>query len=86
MTTLFYVAQFLVCVAVIADMYRRPESAWTSADRERGFWASIFGVLGLFGIGLIAAVIYVVFLVPRLSDASPGGGDVSDGFRKPPAR
>ena len=86
MNTLYYIVQLLVCIAVIVDMYRRPDSAWASADRQRGFWAGTFGVLALFGVGVVVVVIYLVFLVPRLRTPYAGGGEVSEGFRKPPAR
>lgn len=85
MTTVYYIVQLLLSAVVIVDMYRRPDSAWATADRQRGYWAGIFGVLAFFAMGVIVVVIYLVFLMPRLRAPDAGGGEVSDGFRKPPA-
>ncbi len=77
----YYWAQALVTAVVIYDMYRRPESAWAAADRQRIFWALLLGALGAFGLGPAGWLAYGLVVYPKLgagSDPFP----VSEEFRK----
>lgn len=79
--TAYYWFQAVATLVVVYDMYRRPESAWAAADRQRQFWAFVLGAFGLFGLGPAGWLLYGVMVYPRLgagSDPFP----VSEEFRK----
>ena len=83
MRTTYYVLQLIISALVVVDMFRRPQSAWAAADRQRPFWAGIVGVAGVIGAGLFAVVAYALLVFPRLQRGA--GADpfpVSEAFRK----
>jgi hypothetical protein len=69
MTPVYWVISVICAAIAVYDAYRRPESAWVTADRNRSWWVGTIAVLGLFGLGPLALVVYGVALVPRLSAA-----------------
>lgn len=73
--------QMLLSLLVICDMFRRPQSVWAAADRNRGFWVGILAATSLVGLGPVAWILYGTIVVPHLSgtrDPFP----VSEAFRK----
>jgi hypothetical protein len=81
----YYWIQAIVAALLIVDMYRRSESAWAAADRQRFFWAGLVGVAALFGAGPIAIGAYLLLAFPRLQPgASADPFPISEAFRKRP--
>ena len=79
--TAYFWLQAIISALVIYDMYRRPESAWAAADRQRSFWAALLAFASLFGLGPAGWLVYGVMVYSRLgsgSDPFP----VSEEFRK----
>jgi hypothetical protein len=72
------VASYISAAVALADQLRRPASAWTAADRDRGWWLSATVILGLAACGLFIGIAYLLGVVPRF--ASDDGVDPS--FRK----
>jgi hypothetical protein len=78
MITTVLLASYALSVLQIAHMYRRSQSDWVAADRSRGWWLTMTVCLGMFGLGLLTAVIYVVGVLPRFAAATP----IDDAFRR----
>ena len=76
--SLWIAGSWIIGVLVLVDMYRRPETAWAAADRERGWWAGLLGVLCLAALGVVALLIYVLALLPLLTRSD----GVEERFRK----
>jgi hypothetical protein len=55
-----YAVSVAVAAVALADQLRRPESQWTLADRNRGWWTGMTAALGLLGLGVLAALVYAV--------------------------
>jgi hypothetical protein len=72
-----YAVSVAVAAVALADQLRRPESQWTLADRNRGWWTGMTAALGLLGLGVLAGLVYAVAALPRLGRA----GDVDPAFR-----
>lgn len=69
----------LVAIGLLVDMFRRPQSAWNLADRQRYYWAGIVVIAALFGLSLAIGLLYLILVIPRF-----GGIDelISPEFRK----
>jgi hypothetical protein len=65
----FLVVSYLSGAAAIAHAATRPSSAWVHADRQRGYWLTVLITLTLFALGIVAAIAYLVGVVPRFSGA-----------------
>jgi len=76
--TAIIVVSYISGAVALVDQLRRPASAWTAADRDRGWWLSATVLLGLFACGLFVGIAYLIGVVPRF--ATNDGIDPS--FRK----
>jgi NO-binding membrane sensor protein with MHYT domain len=83
----FLVIRLAICVVVVwafVDAYTRPQHAFAAAAKQtKQIWlaitgvAMVFGVLGFGFLGLIALVAAIVYLVdvrPRVREIPKGGG------------
>ena len=75
---------FLVGLATVIDIFRRPQLEWVKADRNRGYWKFLAILLGLFGMGLIVGVAYAILVLPRFGSSGPSTSDdySNDDFRR----
>jgi uncharacterized iron-regulated membrane protein len=80
MVTALWIISLLSGGLALGDQLRRPASEWVAADRDRSYWVSATVVASLFCVGLVAAIAYLLSVVPRLG--SGGGPDLA--FRKQP--
>ena len=77
--TLYMVFSCLCGALAVFDAYRRPQSQWVAADRDRSWWTMMIVMLSLFALGPVIGLVYLVALVPRFSRES---GYETDGFEK----
>jgi uncharacterized iron-regulated membrane protein len=79
--TAIWIISLLSGGVALGDQLRRPASEWVAADRDRSYWVSLTAIGSLFCLGLVAAIAYLMSVVPHLGGA--GGPDKA--FRKQPA-
>lgn len=73
-----YITSVVAAALALVDQLRRPQSAWVSADRDRGWWTTFTVLCGVFALGVVFALIYLIGVVPRFSGTSANHG----GFRR----
>jgi uncharacterized iron-regulated membrane protein len=78
MVTVIWAVSLIVSGLVVVDELRRPASEWTAADRNRGYWVGLTVTAGFLFLGVLAALVYAVALVPRFAMAQ----DSDSAFRK----
>ena len=78
----YYWIQLVVSVAAVGDMYRRSPTQWALADRQRGWWTGIVGVLAFVGAGPLGVVLYLTLVVPAFGAGERDPFAVSPAFRK----
>lgn len=70
--TVLWILSLLAGGLTAIDQLRRPASQWVAADRDRSFWVTMTVLGGLLYLGIVAAIVYAVTLLPLLGRA-PGG-------------
>jgi hypothetical protein len=78
MALTLWILSLVVAALAVADQARRSPSEWTAADRERGYWMTWTVLAGLVYLGLVAAIVYAIGVVPRFGHVSAS----DDGFRR----
>lgn len=81
-----YLIYFLVVLVLVAwaliDALTKPAWAWEAANQNRTLWIVVL-VLGLICgglIGLIAAIIYLTSIRPKVQAAAQGGTPPTPGY------
>jgi len=78
--TTILVISYLAGIATVVHASLRPASAWANADRSRGYWMTLLISLTLFALGIVAAIVYIVGVVPGFGSAKA----TDSPFRKRP--
>ena len=80
----FFAISFLVGLAVIIDVFRRPPHEWAKADWNRGYWKFLAIFLGLIGMGFFVGVAYAILVLPRFGASRAASADdfSSDDFQR----
>lgn len=78
MVTAVWVTSLLAAGLTVLDQFAHPPSNWTAADRDRGYWVTTTVAAGLFCLGIVMAVVYLVGVRSRFGAAQPADAE----FRK----
>lgn len=81
MVVVILIASILATGVTLLDQLRRPASAWTAADRDRGYWITGTAFCGLLCLGIPVGFAYAIGVLPYFGS----GPEVDPAFRKTPA-
>ena len=77
---IYFVISWICGGVILLDGFRQPQSAWITADRNRGFWMFWLAFASFLALGPLALGFYGLALRPRFAGAttdfhkSPGPG------------
>jgi hypothetical protein len=62
------ITSYVCGVLAFVHGFSRPASQWVGADRNRGFWLGTIATVTVFGLGLIAALAYIIGVLPHYAN------------------
>jgi uncharacterized membrane protein len=78
--TAVLILSYVAGVVTIIHAATLPSSKWVNADRSRGYWLTMLVTLTVVALGIVAAIVYLVGVVPGLARTNA----TENPFRKRP--